>query len=301
MLEMGLTALAASGLLALTLGSSGGHGSLQLLSPDSLEVTSALRLPSAELGYASAVRGEELALVVKPVATGQPIRIIDVARMRVERSIQVGDRDVCGLTFVGRMLVALAANQPCYWPGGRFALLRIEPDTGRIAGSRPVRGLHTAFPTNLAFGDGRAFVTRATGGIDAVDLRTGVTTTHRPRRMLAKGERVVATHFLGGHLLGAGPRVVDVRTWRTRLLEPGAHGVVSSGADLIAYGPRGAGIYTRAGRLIRRTLQGEQVSAAVTLDGRLYATVGEAVDTVEIATGTQTHVAPGDWILLAAR
>ena len=295
---MGLTALTASGLLALTLGSPGGHSSLQRLSPGSLVETSSLRLPGAELGFASALRDGELALVVKPVATGQPVRIVDLARMRVARSIQVGDRDVCGLTFAGPTLVALAADQPCYWPGGRFTLLRIDPATGRIAGSTPVRGLHTVFPTNLAFGDGRAFVTRAGGGIDAVDLRTGVMTAHRPRRALAKGEGIVATHFLGGHLLGAGPRVVDVRTWRERLLEPGARGVVSSGAELIAYGPRGAGIYTRAGRLLRRALPGEQVSAAVTLDGRLYATVGEAVDTVEISTGTQTHVAPGDWILL---
>src|SRR3989442_5643774 len=31
-------------------------------------------------------------------------------------------------------------------------------------------------------------------------------------------------------------RVIDVRTWRARLLEPGARGVAPAGEDLVAYG-----------------------------------------------------------------
>jgi hypothetical protein len=300
---MGLAAVAASGLLALNLGALGGPGSLVRLEPATLEPAShALRLPNATLGYAWATQGRRLALVMKPVATGQPIRIVDTLRLRTKRTIQVGDRDVCGLTFTGSTLVALTANQPCYWPGGSFELLRIDPAAGRIVRVTKIPAIHTAFPTNLAFGDGRAFVSHAGGGVDAIDLRTGAVAAHHPRRTLAKGEGIVATHFLGGHLLGMGATVVDVRTWHSRTLEPGARGVVGTSHALVAYGPRGIGIYSRSGRLLRRALAGEPVSVAGAVGGLLYAGVGDATDVVNLSTGTQTRVVPnpaGAWALLA--
>src|SRR5207302_7056705 len=126
-------------------------------------------------------------------------------------------------------------DQPCYWRGGRFSVLRV----GKKVSVIPVAGLTTAAPTNLAFGDGKAFVAYAGGTIDAVDLHTGAVRSHRPRRMLAKGEGIVFTRFLGGHLLAVGGRTVDVRSWRERVPDPGALGVGARGSVLADYGRDG--------------------------------------------------------------
>src|SRR5262249_27594302 len=152
-----------------------------------------LRLPGAPLGYAWARRGNTLAVVVKPVATGGPIRLVDLRSMRVTRIVPVGDRDVCGLAYDGPTLVALTAGQPCYWKGGHFSVMRF----GATTTVTQVAKLDTVWPTNLAFGAGHAYVSYIGGVVDSVDLRTGAVVTHRPRRMLAKGEGLVFTRWLG--------------------------------------------------------------------------------------------------------
>jgi hypothetical protein len=299
---MGLAAVLASTLLALDFGAYGNGTRLARVDPATLRGEgSALRLPNALLGYAWARRGRTLALVVKPVATGQPIRIIDVKTLRVRRTIEVGDRDVCGLTFQGRTLVALTADRPCYRPGGRFAILRVDPARRAPMRIVSVPGIHTAFPTNLAFGDGDAFVAHAGGGVNAIDLRTGVTTPHWPRRQLAKGEGIVWTRWLGRHLLGVGSRLVDVRTWHARVLVPGARGLTAAGPDIVAYGPAGASIFTRAWRLRLNVLRGEDVGDARVVGRYLYATIGEATDVVDLRAGRDVRVIPHSdaWVLLA--
>lgn len=276
-------------LIGLALGTpAGGRSSLQVLQPGTMRTVHAIRLPSAFLGYAWARRFDTLAVVVKPVATGQPIRILDARTMRVRRTIQVGDRDVCGLTFRGRTLLALAADRPCYWAGGHFSVLRITG--GRIVRVQQVAGLSTAAPTTLAFGDGNAYVTQPGGTVETVSLRTGALTVHRPQRTLAKGGRIVWTTWLGRHRLAVGGNVVDVRSWRRRLLAPGATRIAGSGAVLAAYGGKGATIVDGASR--RHVLGDEPVSEAWVAGGYLYAAVGAATDVVELRTGVRVRVVP---------
>ncbi|MFL5954134.1 MAG: hypothetical protein ACJ76I_08515 [Gaiellaceae bacterium] len=298
---MAVGASVAVPLLALALGGMpDSPARLARLAPTDLQVTgSTLRVPSWSLGYAWARSGTTLALVVKPVATGQPVRIIDTRTLHTRRVVQVGDRDVCGLTFRGQTLVALAANQPCYWAGGTFSVLRIDPVRGRVVSELPVPGLHTAFPTNLAFGDGKAFVSRAGGGLDVVDLSTGAVLTRRPKRTLAKGEGIVTTRWLGQHLLGAGPLAIDVRTWRARRLGVGTQGLAPAGNDIAAYGPHGVSIYTRGAR-VRSTLEEGVAVNDVRVVGRmLYASAGASTDVVELRTGGIRTVATARWMLLA--
>jgi hypothetical protein len=276
-------------LIGLALGTpAGGRSSLQVLRPGTMRTVRALRLPSAFLGYAWARRLGTLAVVVKPVATGQPIRIVDARSLRVRRTIQVGDRDVCGLAFRGRTLLALAADRPCYWSGGHFSVLRIVG--GRIVRVEPVAGLSTAAPTNLAFGDGNAYVTQPGGTIEAVSLRTGALTVHRPGRTLAKGGRIEWTVWLGRHRLGVGGNVVDVRTWRERPLAAGVTRVVGAGGVLVGFGGHGATIVRGASQ--RHVLGDEPVSEARVAGGYLYAMVGAATDVVDLRTGVRIRVVP---------
>jgi hypothetical protein len=276
-------------LIGLALGTpGGGRSSLQLLQPGTMRTVHAIRLPSAFLGYAWARRFDTLAVVVKPVATGQPIRILDARTMRVRRTIAVGDRDVCGLTFRGRTLLALAADRPCYWDGGHFSVLRIVG--GRIVRVEPVAGLSTAAPTNLAFGDGNAYVSRPGGAIEAVSLRTGALAVHRPARALAKGGRISWTTWLGRHRLGVGGNVVDVRTWREHPLAPGVTRIAGSGGVLVGFGGRGAIVVRGSSR--RHVLGDEPISEAWVSGGLLYAAVGAATDVVDLRTGVRKRVVP---------
>jgi hypothetical protein len=288
-------------LLALALGGMpDSPATLARLAPADLHVTgSTLRVPSWSLGYAWARSGRTLALVVKPVATGQPVRIIDTQTLRTRRVVAVGDRDVCGLTFRGRTLVALTADQPCYWAAGTFSLLRIDPVRGRVTGEIPVPELHSAFPTNLAFGDGKAFVSRPGGGLDVVDLSSGAVLTRHPRRTLAKGEGIVATRWLGHHLLGAGPLAIDVRTWRARRLGVGTQGLAPAGNDIAAYGPHGVSLYTRSGRFRSTVEQGVAVGDVRVVGRMLYASAGPSTDVIDLRTHAVRTAASSGWMLLA--
>jgi len=277
----------ASVLIGLALGTVSGQASLQQLAPGTLRTTHVLHLPNASLGFAFARRYSTVAIVVKPVATGQPIRLVNTHTMKVTRVIAVGDRDVCGLGFYGGTLFALAANhQPCYWGNGSFSVLRIGG--GRIVQITPVAGLKTVFPTNLAFGDGNAYVARVGGEIDSVDLRTGRLSIHRPRRVLAKGEKIVRPRWLGAHRLGVGGNVVDTRTWRSRRLVAGASGVTGGHGVLVAWGQHGAEVIRGTHRM---HVLGDEPIVEAWIDGDyLYAAVGDATDVVDLRTGTRVRI-----------
>lgn len=276
----------ASVLIGLALGAPGAPSSLQLLAPGTLRTVHAVHLPNASLGFALARRNHTAAVVVKPVATGQPIRLVDTRTMKVTRVLGVGDRDVCGLAWRGGTLFALAADRPCYWPNGRFSVLRIT--RGHIRGIVWVPGLSTLAPTNLAFGDGNAYIARVGGEIDAVDLGTGRLTVHRPARVLAKGERIVATRWLGNHRLGVGPNVVDTRTWRARRLVAGARGVAAGPGVLVAWSDRGAEVIRGTKRL--HVLGTEPIVSAWVAGDYLYAAVGDATDVVDLRTGERVGI-----------
>jgi hypothetical protein len=276
---VGAASAAAAVVLVLSGGTPGDPSFVQRADPATLRGEgAALRLPGVAFGLAWARWGDIAAMVTKPTGgIGFRVRIVDLTHLRAIGSVDVGARDVCGLTFRGPTLVALAADRPCYWTGARFAILRIDPRAGLVTGIRRIRGLHVAAPTNVAFGDGSVFVARPDGGVDAVDLATGATTTHRPRRAVAKGEDVVPASWLGDHLLAAGSRVMDVRTWRVRVLERGARGIVRAGRDLAAYGPRGVAVYTRRRRFVFRPIA-DPVFAGVAASGRYLYANGEVVD-----------------------
>lgn len=274
-------------LIGLALGSpGGGRSTLQLLQPGTLRPIHAVHLPNASLGYAWARRYDTLAVVVKPVATGQPIRLVDARTMRVRRVIPVGERDVCGLAFRGSTLFALAADRPCYRDGGSFSVLRIVG--GRIVRVEPVAGLSTAAPTNLAFGDGNAYVARPGGTVEAVSLRTGRLSIHRLARATAKGERVEWTTWLGRHRLGIAGNVVDVRTWRRRPLAQGVTRVAGSGGVLVGWGAHGATVVR--GSVRTHVLGDEPVIEAWVAGDYLYALVGAATDVVDLRTGARTRI-----------
>jgi hypothetical protein len=155
----------------------------------------------------------------------------------------------------------------------------------------PVPGLHVADETSLAFGDGKAFLTHPGGAIDAVDLRTGAASVHRPRRSLSKGDAIVRARWLGGRLLGVGNAVVDVRTWHARVLDPAATGLAPAGDRLVAYGPRGVGVYTRAGRVLFRALRRVSVRDVHVVGRYLEAAEDSAADTVDLRTHRETRAA----------
>jgi len=276
--------LGASALLALTGGSLNQPSQLRALDVATLRpVGTSVRLPSSAFGFAWARSGPLVAIVARPAGGyGYPIRIVDVRRMRAIATIGVGDRDVAGLTFRGKTLVALTADRPAYWSNGHFSILRFDVTKRRVARVMPVPRLHTVFPTNLAFGEGFAFVTRAGGGVDAVDLRTGAVTRHTPKRSLAKGEGIVRTRWLGRHQLGVGARVVDIRTWRARIFEPGSRGVAPAGDQLAVYGPHGVALYTRAGRIRFRVLSDVTVDNVHVRGRYLYAAEGPTADVVDL-------------------
>ena len=288
---MGASSLVVTSLIALLASPAPGEkGKLERVSVATLEPSgSAVTVPDSSLGFSWARRGSTVAFVVKPVATGQPIRIVDARTLRSRRVIQVGDRDVCGLAFDRGDLVALVANQPCYWAKGRFSVVRYDTSSWRARATLPVPGVRTVFPTNLAFGDGRAYVARAGAGLDVIDLRTGAAVRRHPRRSLAKGEGIVFTRWLGFHQLAMGVAVVDVRTWRTRILDPTARGVGPAGADLVAYGPHGAAIFTRSGHLRMRLLTNTDVAVARVAGRFLYAAEGTSIlaHVIDLRTGRE--------------
>jgi hypothetical protein len=275
-------------LLGLVLGYNG-PSHLQRLDPGTLAPRGpALHLSGGLTGYAWARRDSTIALELRGPGMGNPIKIVDAQTLGLKGSIAVGPRDVCGLTFRGPWLVALVADDACFFTGAREEILKIDVAHRRIVSTTSVaRTVRAIFPSNLAFGDGYAFATDASG-VTSIDLRTGAVAHHAPRRALAKGN-FVAARWLGGHLLGDGARLVDVRTWRSRTLLPGARSLVPAGSEIVAIGSNGAAVFTRSGRLVRRILAGEDTTYAWVVGSRLYALVGFSTDVVDLQTGRRVR------------
>lgn len=288
---MAVRQFSAATLISLVLGYAG-PSTLQHAAPGTLRPSGhELHLKGGITGYAWARRGTTLAVMLRGGGAG-PIEIVDARTLTVRHSIPLHVADVCGLTFDGATLVALTSDHACYFEQGRLTIARIDIQGRRVVSKTPVaKSLRAIFPTNLAFGDGRAFVAER-GGVEVIDLRTGKVTAHVPRRVLAKGENVVHARWLGGRLLGVGPTVVDIRTWRSRLLLTGAREVAAAGRYLVASGANGAGVYTRTGKLVRRILAHEDVTTTWTVGGVIYALVGSAMDVVDLATGQRLRVVP---------
>jgi hypothetical protein len=279
-------------LIGLILGYTG-PSTLQHVNPQTLAGQgTALRIPGGITGYAWARRYGTLAVMLRGAGVPGPVEIVDAARLRVRRVVPMGEHDVCGMAFVGPTLFALTAEGSCYGANSGFSVIRIDAVRGRVTRVTPVAGLGTVYPVNVTLGDGHAYVARGGGGIDSVDLRTGTVVSHTPQRTLAKGEGIVYTRWLGQHRVGAGNRVVNVRTWRSRVLLAGATVVAPAGRYLVATGHHGGAEYTQSGRFVRRILGDEDVTTTWTVGNRIYAFVGEALDVVDLATGKTLRVVP---------
>jgi hypothetical protein len=275
----------AAAAVALVLAVSGSPARLQALDPLTLAPQGpSLRVaePTFGLVWARSPDGT-LALVVKRSESGERIELVSPALRRV-RVVPMLGLDVCGLTWRGRSrIVALVGSQPCYWSSTVLSLKTIDTRTGRIVRERAV-GLEGGAPApNVAFGGGRAFVTRAGGLIAAIDLATARLTGHRPRRSLQKGEELVYPHWLGNGRLSVRGHIVDVRTWRARIIESGARGIVRAGDRFVSYGPAGVGIYTRSGRLLGRPLA-VPVNVARVVGRFAYAATASGTAIVDLRT-----------------
>ena len=281
------------------------HVTPRTLSPEG----STLRLSAAggTEGFQWARRGDTLAVEVYGAPRqSAPIRIVDAGQLRVQRSVPVGRRDICGLGFDGPTLVALAASPWCN-NGPRvattFSVLRIDVATGHVAAEMPVTGLEPfLYPVSLAFGDGHAYVARADGTIDRVDLRTGVVDTRRPHRTLAKVGDAVYARWLGEHRLGLGAQIVDVRTWRSRLVTADAQRLTAGGPYVVAFGTDGARALTRAGRhLPLLLLRGENILDAHVVGHYLYVDADTDTEVLDLRTQKRVSVVPhaAGWTLLA--
>ncbi len=253
-------------------------------------------------------RGRMLAIEVTTAALRpRPITIVDTTTMHAQRSIPVGKRDVCGLTFDGSTLVALTAVPWCFTGGNpaapsRFFLLRIDAARGRVERVVRVEGLEPIrYSVNVTFGGGRAFVARQGGGVDAIDLRTGSVRSHRPRRALSKLADAVYARWLGGNLLGVGARIVDVATWHARQLTADAQHVTAGGPYLVAYGDDGAFVFTRTGRLRFRLFPGEAMRDAHVIGRYLYVDADADTEVIDLRTHRRIAVVPhaDPWTLLA--
>jgi hypothetical protein len=282
----------ASALIGLTLGYSG-PSTLQHLDPQTLAGQGrALHIRGGSTGNAWARRFGTLAIMLRGAGHPGPIEIVDAARLRVLRVVPMGKNDVCQMAFFGPTLFALTAEGSCYDASAGFSVIRIDTAHGRIVRVTPVSGLSAVYPVNVTLGDGHAYVARAGGGIDSVDLRTGRVVPHTPGRTLAKGEGVIWTRWLGKHRIGAGNRVVNVRTWRSKVLLADAHVVAPGGRYLVAVGPHGGAVFTQGGRLVRHILGDEDVTTIWAMGNVAYALVGSAFDVVDLATGKTLRVVP---------
>jgi hypothetical protein len=295
-------------LLGLTFNGFGSPWTLQHVDAQGLRATGRELRIDAPRGLMWTRHDDAVALVVfspRGSAHGATLEIVDAGRLRVRRTIAVARREVCAVAFDGASLVVLAARPWCYGSGGSaFSLLRVAPGRSRVSSVTPVAGRwQLVWPASIAFGGGDFYVARAGGEIDSIDARSGVRRTHRPRRALAKAGDTSVAHWLGGHVLSVGGTVIDVRTWRSRVLRAGARGIVRDGlGERVAFGSDGLWLFAADGRLRRHAIPGEDVSDVGAAGRFLYATVGSATDVVDARTGRQVRVVPDpglSWRLVA--
>jgi hypothetical protein len=256
-------------------------------------------------GLQYATRGNLLAVEVYGIDRQRtPIRIVDMRRLRVVHSVAFARGDICGLTFDGPTLVALIAVPWCNAAPNaptEFSLARIGFD-GTVSRTMTVTGLKPfLYPVALTYGDGHAYVARATGSIESIDLQTGILKSHKPLRTLAKATDAVSAQWLGTHLLGVDARAIDVRTWRTRFLAPDAQKLAPGGQNIVAYGDDGAALYTRTGHLLFRLLRGENIRAAHVVGHYLYVDADTDTEVLDLRTHKRISVVPhaNGWTLLA--
>jgi hypothetical protein len=223
------------------------------------------------------------------------LEVIDTASLDVTERYRFLRRDICAVDFDGTDVIALVGCKTVN--STVHTLWRFSPGARRAV---PVPHLDALrWPVSFAVGDGRWFVARRGGGVDVIDLHTGRVATHHPRRTLQKGEGAVDAFWLGDHRLGLNGAVVDVRTWKRRLIAPGAQRLLAVGDYVIASGPNGITIFDRSLHLYRRLAAGVDVQDLGVTNGVIYAQVGLAWDMYDLRTGRHVGTALPDsaWLL----
>ena len=224
------------------------------------------------------------------------IEVIDGSSFEATQRYVFRHRGTCAVDFDGSTVVALTG---CLHAASKhFTIWRLTPTSRRAI---PVSHLDPlAWPVSFAVGDGKWFVARAGGVVDVIDLETGRTTSHRPRRTLAKGPAGYRdASWLGRHRLALNGTVVDVRTWRTRTLAPGAQRLDAIDGYVIAHGTNGITVFDDALHLYRRLAVGRVIDRIGLSGGILYAQIGLAWDEWDLRTGRHLGIVlPGTpWLV----
>ena len=224
------------------------------------------------------------------------IEVIDRITLRPTQRYAFRHRGTCAVDFDGTTVVALTG---CLTAASKhFTIWRLTPTSRQAI---PVSHLDPLkWPVSFAVGDGKWFVSRAGDVVDAIDLETGRTTTHRSRRTLAKGApgyRVAS--WLGEHRLALNGTIVDVRTWRKRTIAPGAQRLDAIDGYVIAHGANGVTVFDDSLHLYRHLAAGRVVDTIGLSDGIVYAQIGLAWDEWDLRTGRHLGlVLPGTpWLV----
>ena len=197
-------------------------------------------------------------------------------------------------------------------PGGVAALARNRLVVFTTHGLRGARLPLGSVPASIAAGSrGRIFVAGFDGSV-AVLGADGRVDVHRWRSLssIAKGNApTVSAVWLGGDVLAVGrgrlrsarnvpfgARLVDTRTWRSRTLDGSSLGVARAGDRVVAYGRDGLRLYSREGRLLRRSLRGADVRWLRVRGRYAYAAEETGADVVDLETGRETRGADANLI-----
>ena len=253
--------------------------------------------PQLEIDYSWFYGYQNVAVANGSVLVRLPnaLEVIDGSSLRVTRTYTFRHKGTCAVDFDGASVVALTGCLTA--TSTSFTLWHLAPG---IRLSIPVSGLAPlAWPVTFAVGDGNWFVARGNGTVDAIDLETGHVTTHRPRRMLAKGPGFLDASWLGEHRLGLNGTVVDVRTWRRRTLALGAQRLDAIDGYVIAHGTNGITVFDDSLHLFRRLAPGRVIDRVGLSNGVVYAQIGLAWDEWDLRTGRHLGIVLPDtpWLV----
>lgn len=229
------------------------------------------------------------------VRAHRALDVIDTTSLQVVERYRFLRRDICSVDFDGTTVVALVGCKTVNTTA--HTLWRLAPGSRHaipVPGLQPLR-----WPVSFAVGDGKWFVARKGGAVDVIDLQTGRVTTHHPRRTLQKGEGSVEASWLGDHRLGLNGAVVDVRTWRRRVLALGARKLMAVDGFILSYGANGITVYDDSLHLYRRLAAGRPIDDLGVSGGIAYAQIGLSWDLYDLRTGKYLRTALPDsaWLL----
>lgn len=228
--------------------------------------------------------------------TRSQIQVIDTGTLHVTRTYSFRSKASCAVGLDGETVVVLYGCRRAR--SKHFTVWLIGSGSRRAI---PVRGLAPlTYPVSAAVGDGHWFIARGNGEVDVIDLRTGKVVRHSPVRSLAKaGVPYTQATWLGEHRLGLNGSVVDVRTWKRRVLAAHAQNLTAAEGWVFAYGTDGITVFDDDLRLYRRLAVGKVVDNAMIHGGVLYAQIGLVWELYDVRSGAHIDTVLPDsaWLL----